>query len=186
MLRQTGALLILMVLAFAATGCDEVTVDYDQDADFSAYQTFAWQAIDPDDKRLLERDFPKAAERIKAAINRELTSRGLHPAAMDQADLMVSYEVHLDVKRTGQHTGITPVEGNTGVSVWSTDGRGDGVAYQEPVKEGTLIFRMEDRSKGKQVWQGQFSRKFRNPSELEPADIRQAIKKLFRDFPRQG
>ncbi len=31
MLRRTGALLILMVLAFAATGCDEVTVDYDQD-----------------------------------------------------------------------------------------------------------------------------------------------------------
>ena len=184
MLRITGVLLLGALLALSATGCDEVKVNHDQDADFSAYQTFAWPAVDPDDKRVLERDFPEAAERIKAAVNRELTDRGLSAATIEEADLLVSFHVVLDIKRAGRQTDPTLTGEATGVPLLSTGGSTEAVAYQEPIKKGTLIFSVEDRGKGKRVWQGQFSRKFRNPSDLEPADIRKAIKRLFRDFPR--
>lgn len=185
MLKRNGLLMLCALLAFWATGCDEVKVHHDQDTDFSAYQTFAWPAIDPDDKRVLERDFPEAAERIKAAVNRELTDRNLHAAALEEADILVSFHVALDVKRAGRQTDPTLTGDATGVPLLSTGG-GGAVAYQEPIKKGTLIFSVEDRRTGKRVWQGQFSRKFRNPSDLEPADIRKAIRRLFRDFPRQG
>jgi len=184
MLKRTGLLMLCALLALVAAGCDEVKVHHDQDTDFSAYQTFAWPAVDPDDKRILERDFPEAAERIKAAVNRELTDRGLHAAALEEADLLVSFHVALDIERAGRQTDPTLTGEATGVPVLSTGGGGGAVAYQDPIKKGTLIFSVEDRGKGKRVWQGQFSTKFRNPSDLEPADMRRLIKRLFRDFPR--
>jgi hypothetical protein len=180
--RKTGALLLLILLTLVAMGCDEVQVDYDKTANFAAYRTFAWLAVDPNDKRMLERDFPKAAERIKAAINRELTDRGLAVSAPEEAHLLVSYRVVLDIQRAGRTTGVNLADDNTGVPVWSSGG-GSVTAYQDPIKKGTLIFRMDDRGRGEPVWQGQFSKKFRHPSDLEPADIRRLIQRLFRDFP---
>ncbi len=186
MTRIAGLLLLSVLLALVSTGCDEVKVHHDKTVDFSAYQTFAWPAVDPDDKRVLERDFPEAAERITAAVNRELTDRGLSAATKEEADLLVSFHVALDVERAGRQTDPTLTGEATGVPLLSTGDGGGPVAYQDPIKKGTLIFNVEDRDTLKRVWQGQFSRKFRNPSDLEPADIRKAIKRLFRDFPVQG
>lgn len=184
MLRQTGALLLFLLLALFAAGCDDVKVNFDQTADFSAYQTFAWKVTDPEDKRLLERDFPQAAERLKAAINRELTDLDLSAARLEDADLLVSYHVALNVKRVGSGTDDLGRTGVTGVPVWSSSAVYSNATFHETVKKGTLIFSLEDRKEEKLVWQGQFSKKFRDPSDLEPADIRRLIQRLFRDFPR--
>jgi len=183
MLKNSGYLLLFVLLALAASGCDEVKIRYDEATNFNGYNTFAWLAADPDNERLLERDFPKAAERIKAAINRELTDLGLEPSTPEEAHLLVSYHVGLDITRTGRSTEINLAEENTGVSVWSSGG-GSVAAYQDPIKKGTLGIRLDDRSRGETVWQGQFSKKFRNPSDLDPADVRRLISRLFRDFPR--
>ena len=182
MRRWTGALLLLLLLA-CTTGCDDVKVNYDTAADFSAYQTYAWKAIDPEDKRQLERDFPKAAERLKAAINRELIDLGFSAAATEGANLLVSYHVALDVKRVGSSTDDLGRAGVAAVPVWSSSSVYSSATYHETVKKGTLVLSLEDRQENKLVWQGQFSSKFRDPSDLQPADIRKSIQKLFRNFP---
>lgn len=184
MLRQSGALLLLVLLTLVAAGCDEVKVNHDQATDFSTYQTFAWKATDPDDKRALERDFPKAAERLNAAINRELTDYDLSAATLVDADLLVSYYVALDVTRTGSSLDDLGRSGVAGVPVWSSSTVYSSATFHETVKKGTLIISLEDRREDKLVWQGQFSKKFRDPSDLEPADIHKLIQRLFRDFPR--
>ncbi len=186
MLRQSGALLLFVLFALSTVACDDVKVNHDKTVDFSAYQTFAWKITDPNDKRLLERDFPKAAERIKAAINRELTDQGLQMSAAEDADLMVSYQVALNVKQVGSDTDDLGRTGAIGVPIGSTGDSGvwSNAAFHETVKKGTLVFSLVDRPTDKLVWQGQFSKKFRDPSDLEPADIRRLIERLFRDFPR--
>jgi len=182
-MKNTTALIALALLLLVAPGCDDVKVTYDQATNFQAYKTFAWLEPAPDDKRRLERDFPKADERIRAAINRELTDLGLEHATPQEAHLLVSYHVGLDIKRTGRVTEVNLSDDNTGVSVWSSGG-GTIATYSDPIKKGTLAIRLDDRGKNQPVWQGQFSKKFRNPSDLEPADIRRLIARLFRDFPR--
>jgi hypothetical protein len=79
------ALVLLLFTASNVLG-QKVAVDWDHDADFSKYKTYAWiESQNPGSKL--------AVKRIVAAIESQLAARGLQKAQGGEADLGVVYNV---------------------------------------------------------------------------------------------
>lgn len=83
---------LLAALALSAAGCSAVrySADYDRQASFREYRTYAWSPASPQERAVLERVNPFLERRLQRAIERELTSRGFVQAAEGEADFLVS------------------------------------------------------------------------------------------------
>src|ERR1700676_5813790 len=61
-----------VALLFAsASFAQQVKTDYDRSADFSQYKTYSWEKVQTQD--------PLLVDRIKEAVNADLTAKGLTP-----------------------------------------------------------------------------------------------------------
>jgi hypothetical protein len=79
------AFVLLLFTASMVLG-QKVAVDWDHDADFSKYKTYAWIESQNPGSEL-------AAKRIVAAIESQFTARGLQKAQGSETDLGVVYNV---------------------------------------------------------------------------------------------
>lgn len=121
---RTLALLSSVALCLAVSlGCStiEVSYDYDSDANFGAYRTYAWLSEPPkltgDARAALERN-SLLDKRIKTAVNEQMPGKGL-TLTDDSPDLLVVY-----------HTGV---EDQVQVTDW---GYGYGGPYRRPYGRG--------------------------------------------------
>src|SRR2546425_8602740 len=63
----------IVLLAATASFAQQVKTDYDRSADFSQYKTYSWEKVQTQD--------PLWVERIKSAVNAELTAKGFSEVA---------------------------------------------------------------------------------------------------------
>jgi hypothetical protein len=82
------AALALIIAATVPAAAQKVYVDYDREADFSKYRTFAWAETPPTS---LEANHPMAHEFIKESIAIELTGGGGMIEDLDDPDVFVTY-----------------------------------------------------------------------------------------------
>ena len=87
MTRIAGFTAALTLVAAVAYGQD-VSYNYDQQADFTKYRTYQWVQVKDG-----EQIDPLTAQQITAAFEKQLALKGLTKAAGDQADLAVAYQV---------------------------------------------------------------------------------------------
>jgi hypothetical protein len=159
-----AALLVLVPWALEA---QTVKIDFDKQADFSSYKTFAWSES--------QEPAPNAANhvRITRAVEAELLAHGLAKAESGPPDLKVRYVGKVEQKLRGSRY-------TTGSNWQPNDLRT--MVDIKMVKEGTLIVELYDRVTRLLVWRSVASDTPASPDQIEP-QIQAFVKKSFADFP---
>jgi len=147
-MKKLGALLVVVLLAMLCCSSVTVRTDFDEQADFSAYHTFALMPVKrhpPHRKAALKNKPDKLVQkRIERAIEHNLLSRGLEQAPPGRSDLLVFYHTgvknKVDVERYGYHYGR-----------W---GRVHRTTVVHRYKEGALVIDLIDRRSKELVWRG--------------------------------
>jgi hypothetical protein len=87
MKRIVGFTTALMLVAAVAYGQD-VSYNFDQQADFAKYKTYKWVQV-----KDAEQIDPLTAQQITAALEKNLALKGLTRVEGDGADLFIAYQV---------------------------------------------------------------------------------------------
>lgn len=151
--------------------------DFSRGTDFSPYRTFAWgpsDALPTGDPRLDNNPFFQ--ERVRAAVEAELTNRG-YELVSESADLLVHYHAsvrdRVDVFETDREYGYDP-EGSTQV-----------VQYEE----GTLVVDMADAATKRVLWrgwaQGDLGSALADRDRME-RHVQDGVARMFEEFPAAG
>ena len=159
---------ILPVVLFAATlEAQEVKLDYEKDADFSSYKSFAWSPA--------QTPAPNAANHIRVtrAVEAALAGKGFTMSTDGRPDAFLMYHgrVGEKVKVTSRSTGgyWEPTNLRTVVDVGK-------------VKEGTLVLEIYDARTKDVVWRGIASSVGVRPDRMEE-EIQAAVRKLLEGYP---
>lgn len=168
------AVLAVLFTGLVLAGCSPTYVeyDYDTDADFSAYRTFAWVSQESMSERA-----PQAIQmsslmdsRIKRAVKDGMEAKGLEEAS-ENPDLLLAYYVGVDnvteIRRTGYGYGF---EDNV---------------RTDHFQEGTFILDMIDAKTNQLVWRGIAEGVLEErptPDKVEK-NVRDTVKKLLKKYP---
>lgn len=134
---------IVMLLAFTSCNTVRVSSDYDREADFTQYKTFAFHQKGLVDLKMNDLD----KRRIVSAIVKEMQTKGMAQSQNEKtADLIINLsaksKTRVDVRPDfNPWWGYGPFWGNSGQRV-------------SQHKEGTIIMDFVDRKKNTLVWQG--------------------------------
>jgi hypothetical protein len=100
---KTAILIFLAISVLALVlGCSSVSIkhDYDKDANFAAYKTYAWLAVPTDAagsvKAALERN-SLLDKRIKESVNKQMAAKGYTQSA-DNPDFVLLYHTGAEDK----------------------------------------------------------------------------------------
>ena len=173
-MKNVMAVFVASVFIFLAS-CSSISVntDYDQQADFSAYKTFAWI---PQRKGAAARN-PLMDKRIKKAVNEELIAKG-YTGNTSGPDLLLAYH-------TGMRSKVDVTSWGYGYGrYWRYPGGGVSV-YQ--YQEGTLVLDIVDAQKKELVWRGIAQKALSETSSVEKREenLKKIVAKLLKNFPPQ-
>jgi hypothetical protein len=143
----------------------KVTTDYDHNADFTQYKTYAWI---PSAKPAKD---PLWHQRIMEDIDRQLAAKGFKKVE-GEADLYVTYEGGL--------------KENTSLHGFGTGGRwvGGSFSVNKVTKlEGTLIVGLFAGSARQLVWRGIATETASDKPEKNIAKLQKTVEKLFKQYP---
>jgi len=197
MMRVMG---VLSVLALAA-GCmtqPEISLNYDENRDFSAYESFVWLGEEP-----LEgggaRAVPEAAlAALETAVRTELADKGLaemqDPGAADLGVRVVVGLTETVVFDSVDRSVYVPTDLAAG-EVDRIGRRRDAVVVARSdyarvsldplahaIDEGVLSIVINDLSSGRQVWSVS-ARQDMTDAELDGSNAGRVVARLLRDFP---
>src|ERR1700686_5761846 len=133
---SAGIALLFATTSFAQQG----KTDYDRSADFSQYKTYSWEKVQTQD--------PLLVDRIKEAVNADLTAKGLTPVDSGGDIAIVAIEM-----TKNQHTLNTFYDGFGGGWRWG-GGFGDATATVDNYKIATLVVDLFDANTTKVIWRG--------------------------------
>ena len=175
-------LVMLICFAALAAGCSSISVknDFDKEADFTAYRTFAWlqepvTAIgDANAARQMNTLLDK---RIRTAVETELQAKGM-TVNTENPDLLVVYHTGVDNKIDVTDWGYSYP---TRYGGWYGGSNVDVYEY----KEGTLIVDLIDGKSKQLVWRGDATKTLEeNPSpERMEQNLREVVGRMFANYP---
>ena len=161
-------LLILLTIFFIGCSVTTITSNCDESADFSSYQTFAYQTYEESSNPAHpEYNNPTNREIIQQAITNELLNMG-YVVAEENPDLLVAFDMIITEM-------VDPrVDSAVIYKPW-VDTKVDSFSYTE----GLLVVRLIDREAGNMVWQGSLSGILNRKPEKFGHKINRYIGKLF-------
>lgn len=159
-------------LMIAASGCTTMTVytDYDHTASFSGYDTFEFLGQPKGLSPLMQR-------RARDAVRAELTAKGLRRARGPRADLHVAINARIRVERQ-----LSTVHFGYGYRWW---GGHVGMAHHHVrnVPVGAVVVDLVDARTNQLVWRGVAHDVMSRDPERNAATIREAVSRMFAEFP---
>jgi hypothetical protein len=160
--------LILTLLAALGAWAQNVTVEFDPATDFSQFKTFAIRDGQLNSKNpALNSELVK--KRIQAAIERNLTAKGLTVVASGRSDLNVRY--HFGSARKAQ------------VETYPAGWRGWGTrTVRVPYTEGTLVIDLRDGATRSLVWRG-IAREDKGDAAKIQGKLDDMVRKSFDKYP---
>ena len=172
-------ILPFLIIALIITSCSSVRVaaDYDKEADFKSYKTFAFFKTGIDKAEISDLD----KRRILRAIEAELLAKGFTKS--DNPDMLVSIftksQQRVDVYNN------TWGWGSYGPG-WGGYGPGWGY-YNQPVvstqSEGTLFIDLIDMEKKELVWQGMGTGFISQKMDKKEEQIKEFVMKILEKYP---
>ncbi len=167
-------LLAGIALILGLVGCATVAVnyDYDEEANFSQYQTYKIIAYKrgPGYKPL--RNNSLLMTRLERAVDNELAKKGYKKVKRGKADFLVAFHVgvqnKVDVTTYGYRTWRSPYV------------RTHKVVHR--YKEGTVVIDIVDRKEKALVWRG-WAQGVLTPAGLGQEEIDDIIHKVLREYP---
>ena len=175
---------VAAAIPFFACSSSRIHTDFDHQADFGSYSTFAWYQME-------ETDGPTQGPsqivdgRIRRAIAENLQAKGLSRAEPGEADLDVTYYASLNSQMQFHTTGWGYGGGwgwgprwGFGYGFWP----GWTTTTVHTYHEGTIIIDLIDREKNQLVWRGVTTRVLGKKSHSDEK-IEQSMSRVFVDFP---
>jgi hypothetical protein len=165
--------LMAMALIFASkSSAGEVKTDYDRNANFAQYKTYCWEQV--------KTKQPLDTDRIKSAVNSELTAKGWTQVNSGGNVSIVAMEIAHD-----KQTLNTFYEGFGGGWGWRGFGGGMGEATTttETYRVGTLIIDLFDSSTKQLIWRGSSSDTLSKNSDKNIKNLDKDVEKMFKQFP---
>lgn len=170
-------LIISVALIVAACSSLKVTYDYDKQAEFARYKTYAYSE---DAQKLPVGDLNR--DRILKAIDTEMAAKGFSKS--DNPDVLIDIHVRAEQKVDATATTTPTYYGGP----WRY-GYGGGfsttqINYNEYI-EGTLFVNMVDVASEKIVWQGRATKTIDENASAEKREqnINYAVKQIFTKYP---
>lgn len=157
-----AVLFLLSLPLLLLSGCASVVIDYDKQARFTGYTSYAFMT--PSEGRdYLSLD----AARIERSLNRELAARGLQPVLEEEADILVRYDIETEIRNesTGFSYGLGYGRGAFGLGVMTPPDSNE-------VREGKLVVEFVTPKDKRAIWRGAARR---NLTESMRPDARQAL-----------
>jgi hypothetical protein len=176
---KIAAMAAALVVTVAPAMAQKVYVDYDRDAKFESYKTFAW-AETPETS--LEESSPLMHSRIKNAIEYKLTQGGLIEAK-ENPDLWVTYhtnpreEVRFNTTTWGYGYG----SGWNYHPYWGA-GVGTATTSAYTYTRGTLIVDIWDAKEDKALFRGSAEAIVKEKPEKVARQIDKAVDKIAKKF----
>jgi hypothetical protein len=175
-----------LLLGAACSSPIKTAHDFDPEANFGRYKSYAWIQEGPligpsTGKSTPGYISPIDDQRIREAVGRELAAKGYSRAtSLEAADLIVSYSIGTEQKtRVHQTPGMSHVYyPGYGYGGWYG---GSTVSIQQ-YTEGTLTIEFWDRRSKQAVWVGWASKRL-SKSDDSQETIRQAVSMTLEPFP---
>lgn len=171
---------LIIVLALMAAACSslKVTYDYDKQADFASYKTYAYSE---DSQKLPVNDLNR--NRIIEAVDKEMAAKGFTKS--DNPDVLVDMHIKTEQKVDATATTMGPGYGG----YYGRYGYGGGfsttsINYNEYI-EGTLFVNLVDVAKEQIVWQGRATKIIEENASAEKREknINYAVQQIFLKYP---
>jgi hypothetical protein len=169
MQRTIFASVVIALLFVTASFAQQVKTDYDRSTDFSQYKTYSWEKVQTQD--------PLWVNRIKQAVNAELTAKGLTPVASGGDVAIMAIEM-----TQNQQSLNTFYDGFGGGWRWG-GGFGNATTTTENYKVGTLVVDLFDAKTKNLIWRGSSSDTLSNKSDKNIKNLDKGVKKMFDHFP---
>jgi len=162
---------IIAILWCGAAVAQSVTYDYDKSVDFTRYKTYKWVLV-------ADAQYPDQItdNNIRAAIDKQLATKGLTKKEADPVDLFVGYQLSMQEEKQ-----ISAYGGGAG---WRFGG-GMASATTSTYDVGTLVLDIYDPATKTLVWRGSATKTV-NPSK-DPAKnqkkLESGAEKLLKNYP---
>lgn len=171
----------LLVLLVAVTSCSSIRVaaDYDKNANFNDYKTFAFFKTGIDKAEISDLD----KRRILRAIEAELLAKGFTKS--ETPDLLISLftksQQRVDVYNNAWGMGAW------GWGGWGWGGFGPGWGWNQPAVstsvQGTLYIDLIDAKKKELIWQGMGTGFLSRNVAKKEARIKEFVSKIMTEYP---
>jgi hypothetical protein len=148
----------------------KVTVDYNHSADFSKYKTYSWTKVQAGD--------PLWPDRIKAAVDKNLVSKGWSPVASGGDAAVAAFGSTKD-----QPTLQTFYDGFGGGWFWRGFGDGMATTTVSTTPIGTLVVDIFDAPAKKLIWRATATETLSDKPDKNDKKLEKAIDEMFKDFP---
>jgi hypothetical protein len=182
MRKLIGLTSAFMLVAAVAFGQD-VSYNYDQQADFTKYKTYKWVEVQGGEDQL----DPLAKQQIRDAIDKHLALKGLTKATGDTADLFVAFQtaVNQEKQMTTWNTGYGMGPGWGGRWYCGYYGGGTSTATTSTIYVGSVALDMYDAAAKKLVWRGIASKQLDTKAKPEKRakNLDKGAAKLLKNYP---
>jgi len=161
----------IALLFASASFAQQVKTDYDRSANFSQYKTYSWEKVQTQD--------PLWVDRIKEAVNADLTAKGMTLVQSGGDVAVVAIET-----TQNQSTLNTFYDGFGGGWRWRGGGGfGNATTTVENYKVGTLVVDLFDGNTKKLIWRGSSSDTLSDKSDKNIKNLDKGVQKMFEHFP---
>jgi hypothetical protein len=172
---------LLTLLLPAAAMAQKVSYDYNKEATFATYKTYAHKDGTKVGQQLID-------DRIVAAIDTQMAAKGFTKSETNP-DVFVVYHTSFD-KQKDISTFSSGYGGGYGPYGWGWGGGwGGGMATTNTtvrdILMGTLVVDIADAKKGQLAWRGMATKEINTQANPEKRDksINKALEKVFKNYP---
>ncbi len=172
-----SAALFLALSAAPASRAQNVSTDYDHNAQFEGYHTFSFAKIQTDD--------PLYEQRLRDDITGDLQKHGMQMVP-DGGDLAITAigGVHDQQQYNSFYTGLGPGFGYRGWGGWGGGwGGGETQTTVQQVPVGTLMVDLYDTHTHNLVFRGKSTADLHKHEEKNVALLQKTVNKMFDKFP---
>jgi hypothetical protein len=176
----TLASAFLLVASFASA--QDVSYNFDQQADFSKFKTYKW--VTAKDSEQLDALITK---QLTDAIEKQLATKGLTKSESDPVDLYVVYQVAISKEKevTSWDTGYGMGAGWGGRYYGSFGGGGMTTATSATIYIGSIALDMYDTATKKLVWRGLASKQVDTKAKPDKRqkNLDKGMAKMLKNYP---
>jgi len=173
--------LVLMLSVAGTAAAQDVRYNFDKAANFSSFKTYKWVEIKG---ATALADLPN--RQVKAAVDAELSRKGLVRSTSDTADLYIGYQAAISQEKefTSYDTGWGYGPGYYGGG-WYGGGGGMTTGTTTTIYVGQLALDMYASSPHTLVWRGVASKTLDEKAkpDKQQKNLEKAVTKMLKNFP---